>query len=113
MELVRFQKHMRKMRKLSTWATAAELTATATFFSCTIKEFTNQYNTRSGWKWIDIAPLAISTFPNVTPALDPDNDGIPLHGNLYLHHTNGNHFDVIAPGTPPRFPFPQAGISSM
>jgi hypothetical protein len=111
--LVSFQEHINKMRNLSTWATTAELTATATFFSCTIKEFTSQFNTRHGWKWIDITPQAISTLTNVAPTLDPDNDGIPLRGNLYLHHSNGNHFDVIAPGTAPQLPFPLLGISSM
>jgi len=91
------------MRKLTTWATACEITATATFFNCTINEFTNQLG--HGWEWINIIPQTISTNTIISPQLDPPNDGIPLHGNLYLHHTNGNHYDAIAPGAPRPLPF--------
>ena len=83
--------HIAKMRKNRVWATEIEILAVATYFDIKIFEFTACFPLGGEWKWITISPIKeknvnLSQFPITS-------------GYIYLHHTNGNHFDVVYPLT--------------
>lgn len=82
-----YQHHIELMRKNRTWATELEILAASTIFNCDLYIFTNSYiqNRNQGWKWIKFPPQEIH------------NTDIAYHldGNIYLHHTWGNHYDRV------------------
>lgn len=81
--------HIVRMSQSRQWATETEIVAVATYFGCKIIEFTSSWPVGGGWQWIEVEPARINN-------LDPEHR-FSITGQLYLHHTNGNHFDRIVP----------------
>ena len=78
------------MRKARVWATEVKIIATSTFFNTSIYEFTEEYieGHNTSLRWVRFQPIQLS-------AEDPPNDGCPVEGNFYLHHTWGVHYDRV------------------
>ena len=85
-----FTRHVQNMRKARVWATEVEIIATSTFFNTSIYEFTEEYieGHNTSLRWVRFQPIQLSVE-------DPPNDGCPIEGNFYLHHTWGVHYDRV------------------